>query len=211
MDAICYVCGKQDHLLRCTACAKRKYCSRDCQRAHWRAGHKEECKLLQAHQGCTHECCTHTTITDSQCERNLCCNHNVTTSLRGRHEGSIHSAVIKHFQQDVQIQATIVAFAEKYGLVFDTDTQETCIAIIITGQGNASLVFCDIAREDSAKIRKEAGLSEQDILCSWLDAPEAKVEHTVVNKKFNEELSPDAQSKVEEFGQLPLPAQPFMF
>jgi hypothetical protein len=32
----------------CTACHGARYCSKTCQRAHWRAGHKEVCKAVQA-------------------------------------------------------------------------------------------------------------------------------------------------------------------
>ena len=31
-------------LLNCSQCRSVRYCSRECQRAHWRAGHKAECK-----------------------------------------------------------------------------------------------------------------------------------------------------------------------
>jgi len=33
-------------LKTCTGCKIAKYCSRKCQKAHWRAGHKKECKQL---------------------------------------------------------------------------------------------------------------------------------------------------------------------
>ena len=32
----------------CSRCMQRKYCGQTCQRAAWRAGHKEECKRLRA-------------------------------------------------------------------------------------------------------------------------------------------------------------------
>ena len=35
-------------LKRCAACATQLYCSAACQRAHWRAGHKEECAAIVA-------------------------------------------------------------------------------------------------------------------------------------------------------------------
>jgi len=31
-------------LLRCSKCKTARYCSKDCQRQHWRDGHREECK-----------------------------------------------------------------------------------------------------------------------------------------------------------------------
>ncbi len=35
-------------LKQCGGCRAVRYCGADCQRAHWRAGHKAECKLLVA-------------------------------------------------------------------------------------------------------------------------------------------------------------------
>ena len=32
----------------CSACKQVRYCATDCQRMHWRKGHKDECKTLQA-------------------------------------------------------------------------------------------------------------------------------------------------------------------
>ena len=31
-------------LLKCSRCKRVRYCGRECQRAHWRAGHKAECQ-----------------------------------------------------------------------------------------------------------------------------------------------------------------------
>ena len=31
-------------LLKCSRCKRVRYCGRECQRAHWRAGHKAECR-----------------------------------------------------------------------------------------------------------------------------------------------------------------------
>jgi MYND finger len=42
----CGVEGSQDKFLVCSACKVSGYCSRDCQRAHWKAGHKTACMLL---------------------------------------------------------------------------------------------------------------------------------------------------------------------
>lgn len=43
----CEFCGKAGEgevkLLRCKACRAVMYCGKECQRAHWRAGHKEGC------------------------------------------------------------------------------------------------------------------------------------------------------------------------
>ena len=47
----CAICDNpaQDQQLRfCSGCRQRKYCSEACQRAAWRAGHKEECRRLRA-------------------------------------------------------------------------------------------------------------------------------------------------------------------
>lgn len=46
--AHCWSCGVQEdqelELLRCSKCKTARYCSKDCQRQHWRDGHREECK-----------------------------------------------------------------------------------------------------------------------------------------------------------------------
>ena len=34
-------------VLQCSACARVGYCSRACQLAHWKAGHRNECAQLQ--------------------------------------------------------------------------------------------------------------------------------------------------------------------
>lgn len=53
----CWNCGKtpaaaannkDPPLMRCTRCQRALYCSRDCQVAHWKSGHKKECPQLQA-------------------------------------------------------------------------------------------------------------------------------------------------------------------
>ncbi len=36
------------HLKHCAGCMAVRYCGADCQRAHWREGHRRECKALQA-------------------------------------------------------------------------------------------------------------------------------------------------------------------
>ena len=35
-------------LLMCASCGVAKYCGRECQVAHWKAGHNAECKVLAA-------------------------------------------------------------------------------------------------------------------------------------------------------------------
>ncbi len=35
-------------LSKCSGCGITKYCGRDCQVAHWKGGHKAECKALGA-------------------------------------------------------------------------------------------------------------------------------------------------------------------
>lgn len=37
-------------LLRCGGCRQQFYCSKACQKAHWKQGHREPCKLMQAQQ-----------------------------------------------------------------------------------------------------------------------------------------------------------------
>eukprot|EP00873_Tetraselmis_striata_P044661 jgi/Tetstr1/464925/TSEL_009659.t1 len=48
----CSLCGKgppyREQLKLCAKCRGAKYCSRECQTAHWKAGHKEQCKLQDA-------------------------------------------------------------------------------------------------------------------------------------------------------------------
>jgi ankyrin repeat protein len=44
-DAVCHMCGKASKF-KCSKCKQYRYCGRDCQTAHWKKGHKKECKLL---------------------------------------------------------------------------------------------------------------------------------------------------------------------
>jgi hypothetical protein len=45
----CAQCGELfPKLLRCTRCKAVSYCTKECQVAHWKAGHKKECKELSA-------------------------------------------------------------------------------------------------------------------------------------------------------------------
>ena len=47
--AFCHTLASNDQPLHfCSGCRRRKYCTEACQRAAWRAGHKEVCKRLQA-------------------------------------------------------------------------------------------------------------------------------------------------------------------
>ena len=46
----CHGCGKEakrDDLKSCTRCGLARYCSRECQKAHWKAGHKAACGVLR--------------------------------------------------------------------------------------------------------------------------------------------------------------------
>lgn len=44
----CDSCGSAGNLKKCKACKKAFYCSRDCQVADWKGGHKSLCKQLRA-------------------------------------------------------------------------------------------------------------------------------------------------------------------
>jgi hypothetical protein len=46
MCANCYVLEKtlDEKLLKCGQCRVIKYCSRECQREHWKKAHKKQCK-----------------------------------------------------------------------------------------------------------------------------------------------------------------------
>ena len=46
--AFCGTFAKDQPLHFCSGCRQRKYCNPACQRAAWRAGHKDECKRLRA-------------------------------------------------------------------------------------------------------------------------------------------------------------------
>jgi hypothetical protein len=51
LDAIkrkeCWNCkAVRDKLPLCTRCKVARYCSKDCQKTHWKAGHKDECRCL---------------------------------------------------------------------------------------------------------------------------------------------------------------------
>mmetsp|Transcript_7133 Transcript_7133/g.16215 ORF Transcript_7133/g.16215 Transcript_7133/m.16215 type:complete len:513 (+) Transcript_7133:34-1572(+) len=41
---LCYNCGSCHDLKSCSRCLSSFYCSRDCQKAHWGAGHQKQCK-----------------------------------------------------------------------------------------------------------------------------------------------------------------------
>ncbi|MCL7026115.1 hypothetical protein MKW94_003246, partial [Papaver nudicaule] len=47
----CSVCGNPANS-RCSRCKSIRYCSRDCQIQHWRAGHKLECKEDSSRTSC---------------------------------------------------------------------------------------------------------------------------------------------------------------
>ncbi|KAI0039185.1 hypothetical protein FA95DRAFT_1577764 [Auriscalpium vulgare] len=42
--ACCYMCGTPHNLSGCSGCRKAFYCGAECQRAHWNAGHRAQCK-----------------------------------------------------------------------------------------------------------------------------------------------------------------------
>ena len=44
----CAQCHKTAELKTCSSCQIVSYCSKECQRAHWRSGHKADCKKAQA-------------------------------------------------------------------------------------------------------------------------------------------------------------------
>ena len=43
---VCSVCGARGKCLTCQGCGMVHYCGRKCQKKHWKAGHKAECKLM---------------------------------------------------------------------------------------------------------------------------------------------------------------------
>jgi hypothetical protein len=45
MPPVCYVCRK-DCTLKCMGCSVARYCSKACQKKHWKLGHKQDCKTL---------------------------------------------------------------------------------------------------------------------------------------------------------------------
>jgi hypothetical protein len=56
-DRQCSQCGGQhEELLVCSGCMGAKYCSRDCQKAHWRE-HRGECRRVQREQQAAAESC----------------------------------------------------------------------------------------------------------------------------------------------------------
>ena len=45
----CSFCGEQEmDLLRCGRCKSVFYCSKVCQKQHWKKGHKERCKAMSS-------------------------------------------------------------------------------------------------------------------------------------------------------------------
>lgn len=41
----CFACRKPDAAMRCSRCQMGWYCNRECQKQHWKSGHKETCKV----------------------------------------------------------------------------------------------------------------------------------------------------------------------
>ena len=39
----CFQCGRKEKLFCCTGCMEAVYCSKQCQKRHWRAHHRKEC------------------------------------------------------------------------------------------------------------------------------------------------------------------------
>ena len=54
-------------ILRCTRCKKRSYCSRTCQIAAWKSGHKQECDLFCTHNKCAALVASRTPPTPAHC------------------------------------------------------------------------------------------------------------------------------------------------
>ena len=45
IDRCCHQCGATENdLKRCSQCFVARYCSRECQLIHWKAGHRDVCK-----------------------------------------------------------------------------------------------------------------------------------------------------------------------
>ena len=45
VTAMCAACSKKGDIhLKCGACAAAAYCGKACQKAHWKAGHKHDCR-----------------------------------------------------------------------------------------------------------------------------------------------------------------------
>ena len=44
-EKACAACGKDDPVSRCSLCKHTRYCSVDCQRAHWKV-HKQDCVTI---------------------------------------------------------------------------------------------------------------------------------------------------------------------
>ena len=53
LDAVkseCFSCGKTGKMKRCLQCKCAYYCSRECQAAAWKCGHKAACKQIRRKQ-----------------------------------------------------------------------------------------------------------------------------------------------------------------
>jgi len=76
----CHACDKVDptgsEFKRCSRCKVALYCSADCQRNHWKDGHKEDCKSLQALKS-----------VDNQQEKPKVCVHVMTDEQRKKYKG----------------------------------------------------------------------------------------------------------------------------
>ena len=47
---MCFSCGKMGTMKCCSRCKCAYYCSRDCQAAAWKSGHKATCKQIRRMQ-----------------------------------------------------------------------------------------------------------------------------------------------------------------
>ena len=83
---LCAACGKKGAHSRCMRCLQAAYCDRKCQKVHWRAGHKRECKkVTTATATATAKRATHTAAArqpDQPC----------TNSCATSNESSAHAA-----------------------------------------------------------------------------------------------------------------------
>jgi hypothetical protein len=123
-------------------------------------------------------------------------------------DGHKYTCKITVAQKDEKIISLLCAFCEKYGKQFNTETDNTCVAVLFT-EDRIEIVFCTLSKEDEQKKREEYELGEGDILCSWICTTSAIMITSTISPVCNAERS-EARDIVQSLGQIPVPGKPYI-